>query len=97
VAAGLALVPALFADWRSRAVATVAVGATALAVAFETWPDHGFSRAWDGLRDAPAVQAPFDPSDVASLHGLVVVTAFAFALGAVLGRRAGAPGSSSRR
>ena len=85
VAAGLALVPALFADWRSRAVATVAVGATALAVAFQTWPDRGFSRAWDGLRDAPAVQAPFDPSDVSSLHGLVVVTAFAFALVAVLG------------
>ena len=84
-AGGLALVPALFADWRWRGVATLAVGATALAVAFETWPHHGFRSAWDGLRDAPAVQAPFDPSDVSSLHGLAVVTAFAFALVAVLG------------
>ena len=84
-AGGLALVPALFADWRWRAVATLAVGATALAVAFETWPHHGLRDAWDGLRDAPAVQAPFDPSDVSSLHGLVVVTAFAFALVAALG------------
>ena len=85
VAAALALVPALLADWRWRAVATLAVGATALAVAFETWPHHGLRDAWDGLRDAPAVQAPFDPSDVSSLHGLVVVTAFAFALVAALG------------
>jgi transglutaminase-like putative cysteine protease len=54
-------------------------------VAFETWPHHGVRDAWDGLRDAPAVQAPFDPSDVSSLHGLVVVTAFAFALVAALG------------
>jgi protein-glutamine gamma-glutamyltransferase len=84
-AGGLALVPALVADWQWRAVATLAVGATALAVAFETWPQHGFRHAWDGLRDAPAVQAPFDPSDVSSLHGLVVVTAFVFALVAALG------------
>ena len=84
-AGGLALVPALFGDWRWRAVATLAVGATALAVTFETWPHHALRDAWDGLRDAPAVQAPFDPSNVSSLHGLVVVTAFSFALVAALG------------
>src|SRR6188472_2107332 len=58
-AGGLALVPALFGDWRWRAVATLAVGATALAVTFETWPHHALRDAWDGLRDAPAVQASF--------------------------------------
>jgi transglutaminase-like putative cysteine protease len=66
-------------------VATLVAGAAALAVAFETWPHRGARGAWDGLRDAPAVRAPFDPSDVAALHGLVVVTAFAFALVAALG------------
>ena len=86
VAAGmLALVPVLFADWRWRAVAALVTATAGLAVAFETRPYRGFRHAWDGLRDAPAVQAPFDPSDVAALHGLVVVTAFAFALVAALG------------
>lgn len=86
VAAGmLALVPALFVDWRWRAVTALVTATAGLAVSFETWPHHGFRDAWDGLRDAPAVQAPFDPSDVAALHGLVVVTAFAFALVAALG------------
>jgi transglutaminase-like putative cysteine protease len=84
-AAALALVPALLADWRWRAVAALATSATVLAVAFETWPQRGFRGAWSGLRDAPAVQAPFDPSDVVALHGVVVVTAFAFALVAALG------------
>jgi transglutaminase-like putative cysteine protease len=84
-AAGLALLPALLADWRWRAVAAIVAAAAALAVAFETWPHRGVRGAWDGLRDAPAVRAPFDPSDVAALHGLVVVTAFAFALVAALG------------
>jgi transglutaminase-like putative cysteine protease len=86
VAAGvLALAPALFSDWRWRLVTTFVVGATVLTVAFETWPHRGFRDAWDGLRDAPAVQAPFDPSDVAALHGLVVSTAFGLALVASLG------------
>ena len=86
VAAGaFALVPALFADWRWRLVSALVVGATALTVAFETWPHRGLRDAWDGLRDAPAVQAPFDPSDVPTLHGLVVVTAFVLALVASLG------------
>lgn len=80
VVAALALVPALFSDWRLRLVAALVLSATALAVAFETWPQRGLRDMWDGLRDAPAVQAPFDPTDVPTLHGLVVVTGFAFAL-----------------
>ena len=86
VAAGvLALAAAALSDWRWRLAVALVLAATALAVAFQTWPHRGLRDAWDGLRDAPAVQAPFDPSDVPALHGLVVVTAFAFALVASLG------------
>jgi transglutaminase-like putative cysteine protease len=86
VAAGaVALAPALVSDRRWRAVVALAAVPAAFAVAFDAWPHHGLRAAWDGLRDAPAVQAPFDPSDVPALHGLVVVTAFAFALVAALG------------
>jgi transglutaminase-like putative cysteine protease len=84
-AAALALLPALVAHWPWRVVAALVGVAAALSVAFETWPQRGLRGAWQGLRDAPAVHAPFDPSDVAALHGLVVVTAFAFALVAALG------------
>jgi len=85
VGAVLALVPAFFADRRVSLATAFALPMAALAVAFETWPHRGARAAWEGLRDAPAVQAPFDPADVTALHGLVVLTAFAFALTAVLG------------
>jgi len=86
VAAGaLALAPTLVRGGTARVVAAFALGAAALAVAFETWPQRGLDAAWDGLRDAPAVQAPFAPSALPELHGLVVVIAFAFALVAALG------------
>ncbi len=90
-AAWLALLPALLADWRWRVAAALGAGAVVVAVAFGTWPHRGFRAAWDGLRDAPAVHAPFDPSDVAALHGLVVLTAFAFGLVAALGAAARRP------
>ncbi len=47
---------------------------------FDAWPHRALREAWSGLRDAPAVQAPFDPADVSALHGLVVVVAFGLAL-----------------
>jgi transglutaminase-like putative cysteine protease len=87
----LALAPALVSDLRWRAVVALATVPAALAVAFGAWPHHGLGDAWVGLRDAPAVQAPFDPSGVTALHGLVVATAFAFALVAALGAAARRP------
>lgn len=92
VAAGaLALAPGLFPDAPRRGAIALVAAATALAAAFDTWPHRGLHEAWDGLRDAPAVQAPFDPVDVTALHGVVVVTAFAFALVVVLGAAARRP------
>ena len=84
-AAALALTPALFGDWRWRIAVTAAVCVAALAVVFETWPHRAVRDAWEGLRDAPAVQAPFHPADFPTLHGLVVVVAFGLALVASLG------------
>jgi transglutaminase-like putative cysteine protease len=81
----LALVPALPRDWPVRIGLAVALGVIALAAAFEAWPHHGAGDAWEGIRDAPAVRAPFDPERFPTLHGLVVVTAFGLALVASLG------------
>ena len=69
---------------RQRAVTIAA----ALAVAFDTWPHRALDRAWSALHDAPAVQAPFDPTAFPSLHGLVVAAAFGLALAASLGAAA---------
>jgi transglutaminase-like putative cysteine protease len=85
VAAALALAPAMLGDWRWRVAVTAAVCVAALGVVFETWPHTAVRDAWEGLRDAPAVEAPFDPADFPTLHGLVVVVAFALALVASLG------------
>ena len=43
------------------------------------------------MHDAPAVQAPFDPTAFPSLHGLVVTAAFGLALAASLGAAARRP------
>ena len=87
-AATLGLVPSLFHGREWRAAASAATIAAALAVAFGTWPHRALDRAWSALHDAPAVQAPFDPAAVPSLHGLVVAAAFGLALAASLGAAA---------
>ena len=85
----LALAPAVAGTARRRLVAVPLAGAAAFAVAFGTWPDDGLGDAWEGLRDAPAVQAPFAPAAFPTLHGLVVVAAFGLALVACLGAATG--------
>ena len=87
----LALVPALFRGRPWRAAASCLAILAAIAVAFDTWPHRGLDRAWRALHDAPAVQAPFDPSAFPALHGLVVTAAFALALSAALGAAARRP------
>ncbi len=87
--AALALSGALPRQWRQRAVVAVVLATAALATAFETWPHRALRDAWEGLRDAPAVQAPFGPGDFPTLRGLVVLMAFAFALLAALGAASG--------
>ena len=86
--ATLGLVPSLFRGREWRAAATAVAIAAALAVAFDTWPHRALDRAWSALHDAPAVQAPFDPTAFPSLHGLVVAAAFGLALAASLGAAA---------
>jgi transglutaminase-like putative cysteine protease len=76
---------------RAHLVAVPVAGVAALAVAYRTWPNDALGDAWEGLRDAPAVQAPFDPVAFPTLHGLVVVAAFALALLAGLGAAFGRP------
>ncbi len=88
VAAALALVPAVARDGRWRLVLTAVVTAAALSIVFDTWPHTALDRAWTALHDAPAVRAPFDPVEQPSLHGLVVLCAFAAALVASLGSAA---------
>ena len=89
--ATLALVPSLLRGRAWRAAATAVAIAAALAVAFDTWPHRALDRAWSALHDAPAVQAPFDPTVFPSLHGLVVTAAFGLALAASLGAAARRP------
>lgn len=89
--AALALAPAAASRARHRLAAVPVAAAAALAVAFGTWPDDALGDAWEGLRNAPAVQAPFDPVAFPALHGLVVVAAFALALVAALGAAWGRP------
>ncbi len=84
-AAALALVPAVARDGRWRAVLTALVAAAVLSIVFDTWPHTALDRAWTALHDAPAVRAPFDPVEQPTLHGLVVLCAFAAALVASLG------------
>ena len=66
------------------AACALAAGVT-LAIAFGAWPHHALGDAWEALRDAPVVQAPFDPGTFASLHGLVVAAAFGLERVAALG------------
>jgi len=83
--AAVAVVVAAIRDVRwLLAVCALGAGA-ALAIAFGTWPHHALGDAWDALRDAPVVQAPFDPAAFPSLHGLVVAAGFGLALVAALG------------
>jgi len=89
VAGALALAPAVVTDWRWRTAATALVCVAALAAVFESWPHDALRGASEGLRDAPAVQAPFHPTDFPTLHGLVVVVAFLFALVVSLGAASG--------
>ncbi|HET9243982.1 MAG TPA: transglutaminaseTgpA domain-containing protein, partial [Gaiella sp.] len=86
----LAVLPTAARATGPRALLTVAAALLALTVAFKSWPHRGLDDAWTALHDAPAVRAPFDPAAYPSLHGLVVVVAFAVAL-------AGALGAASRR
>ena len=84
-AAAVAILAAALRDVRWL-VAGCAVGAgVGLAIAFGTWPHRALADAWDALRDAPVVQAPFDPDAFPSLHGLVVAAALGLALVAALG------------
>jgi len=85
VCALLALVPAGLRDPGRRLVAVPVAAAAALVTAFGTWPHHALREAWTGLRDAPAVEAPFAPGAFPTLHGLVVATAFGLALVTSLG------------
>jgi hypothetical protein len=84
-AAVAALLVATIRDVRWLVAAGVLGAVVGLAVAFGTWPHRAVADAWDALRDAPVVQAPFDPSAFPSLHGLVVAAAFGLALVAALG------------
>ncbi|HWO79072.1 transglutaminaseTgpA domain-containing protein [Gaiella sp.] len=90
-AAALAVLLAALRDVRWRLAGCVVAAAAGLAVAFATWPHRALVSAWDALRDAPVVQAPFDPAAFASLHGLVVVAALGLALVASLGVAARRP------
>jgi len=90
-AAVLAVLLAALRDVRWRLAGCVVAAAAGLAVAFATWPHRALVSAWDALRDAPVVQAPFDPAAFASLHGLVVVAALGLALVASLGVAARRP------
>ena len=91
VAGFLALLAAVLRDLRWRLAAGVVGSVLAVVAAFDTWPHRGARDAWDGLRDAPAVQAPFDPVRFGTLHGLVVLVAFCLALLAALGAASGRP------
>jgi transglutaminase-like putative cysteine protease len=84
-AAVAALLVATIRDVRWLVAAGVLGAVVGLTVAFGTWPHRAVADAWDALRDAPVVQAPFDPSAFPSLHGLVVAAAFGLALVAALG------------
>jgi transglutaminase-like putative cysteine protease len=83
--AALALGLAAIRDVRWLSAGCAVSAAAGLAIAFATWPHRALGSAWDALRYAPVVQAPFDPAAFASLHGLVVATALALALVASLG------------
>jgi transglutaminase-like putative cysteine protease len=83
--AALAVGLAALRDVRWLAAGCIVSGTGGLAIAFATWPHRALGSAWDALRDAPVVQAPFDPTAFPSLHGLVVATGLALALVASLG------------
>jgi transglutaminase-like putative cysteine protease len=87
----LALLPALVRGARDRAGAAVLVAASALALAFETWPHRALGDAWTAFQDAPAVRSPLDPGAYPSLHGLVVAIAFGVALSVCLASAARKP------
>jgi transglutaminase-like putative cysteine protease len=84
-ACALALLPAASRERRWGLGLAAAALLVTLAAAFDAPPYRALRDAWGGLRDAPAVEAPFDPAAVQALHGLVVVVAFALALVASLG------------
>src|SRR4029077_10175132 len=56
VAGFLALLAAVLRDLRWRLAAGVVGSVLAVVAAFDTWPHRGARDAWEGLRDAPAVQ-----------------------------------------
>jgi transglutaminase-like putative cysteine protease len=96
-AAGLAVLLAGVRDVRWLVAGCVVAATAGLAVAFGTWPHRAVATAWEALRDAPVVQAPFDPERFSSLHGLVVAAALGLALVAALGvatRRAAVVGGA---
>ncbi|HSC92729.1 MAG TPA: transglutaminaseTgpA domain-containing protein [Gaiellaceae bacterium] len=84
-AAVLTVLLAALRDVRWLLAGYTVAAVAGLAVAFGTWPHRALANAWDALRDAPVVQAPFDPGTFPSLHGLVVAAAVGLALVASLG------------
>jgi transglutaminase-like putative cysteine protease len=84
-AAALAVVVAGLRDVRWLVAGCIAAAVAGVSVAFATWPHRALASAWDALRDAPVVQAPFDPETFSSLHGLVVAAPLGLALVAALG------------